>query len=414
MLAARGLLATAPVPLMRGRAYLEFMLLTAALFIGATVLTKLGFATGPLQAPLRMMTLAVENNLGAWFSSMLLWLVALHAYDGYARHRRSAPRIARAWAVIAAILAFLSFDEMSSTHERLMEMAEATGIGAWSPILILGGVIGATVVRALWTLWTGGPDHRRSAIWLIAGFGLLGTIVLQEYADLQVAWTSLWAQAIRVALEEGTELVGMIVLLAVTMRNSAPFRADGGPAFAALDELRTPLLMAGLIAAPVLAIVTGLVDADRRGRPADWLAAAAFGMAALWLLRPWILGERPARRVGWTVWLQAGLCLMASAASVRWIAGIEITILGTAIATRLAVVLPLCLAIALVLPRPALPAGLVLGLALFAPMATPLGWPVYLLAQLAGLATWAGVARAAGSAAASAVAVPGDRPPQDL
>lgn len=370
------------------RAWLAAVICACALFIGATAVLKLGIATGRLEVGLRLLTLSVENNAGAWFSSMLLLLIALHAWDGVARHRATAPRVARAWAAISAILVFLSFDELASLHERLMDLGVALGLGKWALLLILAGAIGLAFLRAIAALWAGGSAHRRDAAGLLLGFGLLGTIVVQEYAEHQSNWQFAWQQALRVALEEGTELAGMVVLLAVAMRNSGPFRAEGRPFLAALDDLRRPLLVAGLVAAPVLAYATGLVEADKRGRPADWVAAAAFALAALWLLRPSLAQGRRDRIAS----LAAGLCLLASVASVRWRAGITVEILGMEVAIRLAVVLALGLLIAALSPGRARQGGLMLLLAGAASLVTPAGWPVYLLGELAGLAMLATLA----------------------
>ena len=65
------------------------------------------------------MNLGSENNLGAWWSGVLLFMLACHSYDAGAAAYDRAPKVARAWMIIAAILLFLSADDIGSLHERL-------------------------------------------------------------------------------------------------------------------------------------------------------------------------------------------------------------------------------------------------------------------------------------------------------
>ena len=61
---------------------------------------------------------------------MLLAIVSLHAFDGHVLWRHSAPDAARGWAMLAAVLLFLSFDEVASVHERLGALGKALSMGS--------------------------------------------------------------------------------------------------------------------------------------------------------------------------------------------------------------------------------------------------------------------------------------------
>jgi hypothetical protein len=249
---------------------------------------------------------------------MLLALLSLHAFDGYVLLRRSAPGAARGWIMLAAVLLFLSFDEVGSIHERLGTLSRALSLGTWSLLLPLGAVLGAVCLRAMVLL--GRAEGERHKLWPIAiGFALFGSVALQEFLEHRIDWQTDVARAIRVAVEEGTELLGMLILLRIALANTAELAqrsiASGRTAFAALDELRRPLVAIGLAVAPALAFGTAaLPDQASRGHPADWLAAAAFLAAGLVPCRPFPLDGRGV--ASWAKWLASGLCCLASVAVV--------------------------------------------------------------------------------------------------
>jgi hypothetical protein len=288
-----------------------------ALLVVATALQVLVTQSGPAARLLNHLTLSWENNLGAWWSGMLLAVVSLHAFDGYVRLRGSKPLAARGWSMLAAVLLFLSFDEVGSLHERLGDLGGPPPLREWSLLLPLGAVLGAMCLRALALLWQ--ADGERWKVWSIgAGLFLLSSAAPQEFLEHRIHWQTDAAKAIRAAMEEGTELLGMLVLLRVAMANTAELAygtfASGRTAFAALHELRRPLVAIGLALAPALALGTSALPDQILGHPADWLAAVAFLAAGLVLCRPLLIDDRGVAT--WETWLAGGLCCLGSVTAV--------------------------------------------------------------------------------------------------
>lgn len=285
--------------------------------VGATALNVLGTLSGPTAWLLSKITLTNENNVGAWWSGMLLALLSLHAYDGYALLRRSEPGAARGWMLLAAVLLFLSFDEIGSIHERLGQLSRALSLGSWSLMLSVGAVLAAMFFRALTLLWRA-QCERRKVRWIVLGFCLLGSVALQEILEHRINWQTDAARAVRAAVEEGTELLGMLILLRVALANTVELasRSTGATAFAALYELRTPLVAIGLALTPALALGSAaLTDQQYRGHPADWPAAVGFLAAGLVFWRPFFTDGRGGR--SWAALIAGGLCCLASLTAVE-------------------------------------------------------------------------------------------------
>ncbi len=318
----------------------------------------------------RQFHLGYENNLAAWFSGTLLALGALHAMDGHTRFREGQPRAAQAWAIIAGILFFLSADEIGSLHERLGLLGEAMGVGNWGPVLPVGAALGALLLRALTLLWTAERRFRRQVCILMTGFALLGSVALQEFLGDVLVFEGPLANAIRTSVEEGTELVGMLIVLGVALGSSAELleRRQADRVFAALIELRWWLVGALVVLTPAATIMTLSVEEAFRGRPADWLAAMAFLAAAALAIRHWICGGGgPGLLAGGLLVLASALCLMIGpehivgsaylAATKRAILLVPLVLLTVALAAlggfmslrpaRLAAPLGLCLALSL-------------------------------------------------------------------
>jgi len=240
------------------------------------------------------MNLAIENNLGAWWSGVLLFMLACHSYDAGAAAYDRAPKVARAWMIIAAILLFLSADEIGSLHERLSLFGNFLGVSGWAILLPLGGIIGVYLMLALYTFWQSDDGSRQYVLPLFVGFGILGSVAIQEFIELAVDWGSGASVWIRLAVEEGSELLGMIVLLRVTLRPcmkiASSYEISNRRLFTALSDHARSIFFVLFALIPIFTIMTILV-ADQRGRLTDWLTIISFVTAGLFAFSRVMSGE---------------------------------------------------------------------------------------------------------------------------
>ena len=257
-------------------------------------------------------SLGGENNFSRWWSGALLLLGAIHAFDGYVLLRRRQSRGATGWLLISIILVILSVDEISSIHERANRILQ---FGPWLSLLPFAIILLTMLAYALTCLWS--TEEHRPQVWLIAlGFFFLGSVAFQEFLQHRIDWTG-EIRRYRKVVEEGTELLGMIILLKASMTNTQGVFGDKGggsfPTFESICLLRVPILSVGLVFAAVLAYISANLPDQQRGHPADWLAAMVFLFAALAAGRRFFAhGEN----IDWSGWSLATLCCLASAASV--------------------------------------------------------------------------------------------------
>jgi hypothetical protein len=215
---------------------------------------------GALTLLLYWLGLGGEGNVGAWWSGVLFLLATLFALDRCAETWR--PVIERrGWAALTAALALLSFDELAALHEFLSARSQL--------YLVPLGLFGAGLVAyALLQLQRAKvPLHQ-----LLLGFTLLATVPLQEFVQFARDWPNTWIYGARAFVEEGTEIVGALLLLAATSGGLLRIRV-GRETFASLVWLGTPLLWLAVAALPAVAVaVRGF---NLPGAP-NWLGTALF------------------------------------------------------------------------------------------------------------------------------------------
>lgn len=258
--------------------------------------------------------LTSENNVAAWWSGVLLLMLAVHAYDvGMAERARSAT-VAGAWAILSGILLFFSADEIGSLHERMGMLGRPFDLGSWPMMMLAGAVVGIALIAALWRLWRDANVSRRLVVPLFIGFGLLGSVAGQEYIGDILVFESASARGIRAMLEEGTELLGMLFLLATILPLTFGREPDGSTSFLRIpDSGICKLLLVAALCTPVFAVMPEVIGMDHKGQIANWLAAACLMLAALLALRAL---ERDGRHHPTVLWLIAGLCVIGSVCAV--------------------------------------------------------------------------------------------------
>lgn len=263
-------------------------------------------------AQLSHLTLTQENNVGAWWSGILLLIGAIHAFDGYRLWKYERSRVARGWAALALALLILSLDEIGSLHERVELWLPG---GAWLNVLPFASVVVGLFAYAVASLWPG-RDYRRAAVLIVLAFLCFGATAFQDYLEHNETWMNMVSRGVRAGLEEGSELAGMLLLIRAALPNTGGiFRrnmASRAPVLDAPFSWRRYLVPGALALSPVLAYASAGWLLDHRGHPAAWLASALYFLAAVAALRPF---ARTGTKGSLWHWVLAGSAALASASS---------------------------------------------------------------------------------------------------
>lgn len=251
--------------------------------------------------------LATENVLAAWYSSMLLLLVALASAAAWrVDSRRGSGALRHGWLVFTAAFAILSLDEIGSLHERTGMLATGgRGPGGW--VYLLGLPILATGTFMLSFAWV----HLRR-VWdtfllMAAGVGLFVLNPLLEKVEMamihgagavQGSWQRHLHDALLVIEEGGAELFGTLSFLAAVL---VYLRAVEGQKSGFTIDTRTAvwswragavLLVAG---AQALGWIVVRLPPGDTGIPQHWFpAAACLVLALVAVSRPRAADERRA------------------------------------------------------------------------------------------------------------------------
>jgi hypothetical protein len=237
--------------------------------------------------------LARENDVAVWFSSMLLLFVSLVCLLCFAAEPRgeNKSRLRFGWAVSALIFAGLSLDEMGSLHEKIAIWQSDMG---WLVLLVP-----FVIVVPVYMLLFGLIQIRRSRVGFfftlfgVVCFSLVPVFEFFEMSSLPEAGQPLWQ-----ALEEGTELIGMLAFLAATFCFALFFARMQNPAsqpecatirleFSRRRFFDITLLLAlfgfvGIAATNALIPKSDIYGVD--GIPENWFPSALLLCAALLLL----------------------------------------------------------------------------------------------------------------------------------
>jgi hypothetical protein len=159
-----------------------------------------------------------------------------------------------------------------------------------------------------------------SAKLIAIAIALLVTVPIQEYIQEVLTWPG-YLDVLRIVVEEGTEIVAIVLLFKACLVNTKGLLGDDTretyPFFEALLDLRVFLLVVGLILATVFAYIRpslrDVANHSQSGMPSAWLPGAFLFLAALAFVRPW-LGRGV--RLNWPTWGLVLLSLFACASTV--------------------------------------------------------------------------------------------------
>ena len=148
---------------------------------------------------LRPLNLALEMNIAAWWSGVIIFLAGVMAYEVFSTGTKIS---SIAWLSISIILVGLSYDEICSIHERV---GSFKGYIPYASILFLLFLFSFSVLFL-------NIRTRKSAVLIGCGFMMYGLVALQEYLEHIIIWPY-YLKGIRVGVEEGTELMGTLIIL---------------------------------------------------------------------------------------------------------------------------------------------------------------------------------------------------------
>jgi hypothetical protein len=185
---------------------------TALLGILGAVQVGLGGATSaPKSFLLHQFDLDAELNVPSLWSASLLAAASLAAVLRIA----SRSHLRAAWALLAALFAFMGADELVQFHERLQRAVAADWQLAYLPVILAAGAAWAAVV---W--WGRNPGVR---LGLVLGAALWAGGQVLELLWQTGAWRSTWASV----PEEVFEMLGDVCFLAAALASLRPVRRRG-------------------------------------------------------------------------------------------------------------------------------------------------------------------------------------------
>jgi hypothetical protein len=272
--------------------FLPFAIIGVSLFLLAV--TPLSYALnghGPLSILLFWFGLGGETNVGAWWSGVLFLLGAVFALDRTVESSRTSTE-RRGWTALAAALALLSFDEIAALHEFL----SARGRVYLVPVGLLGlGLVSYSLVHL-----------RRARVALhklLLAFALLATVPLQELIQRTHEWHNPVIYGLRALLEEGTEIVAALLLVAATSGGLVRLRMEP-QTFASVARFGMPLLWLALVALPLAALAVYPIYLPGAS---NWLGTTLFLACALLALRQAAPRREPVLLMAAALYLLASL-----------------------------------------------------------------------------------------------------------
>ena len=253
--------------------------------------------------------LAAENNLAAWFSSMLLLLIAVTSAFCFVLDRHCRPlahhqRLHYGWLVYALVFALLSLDEMGAFHERIGMLAVSGSLddhaAGWE--VVLAPVIGLVAVFLVTFNLVYVRKVRVALLLSCLGTLLFLTIPIQEHVESTLrlsSETAAWQRPVlHILLEEGTELAGSFCFLSAAglyaiqrITANAPIQNRlkiyvPVPQKSFLTGLAALLFLAGT-GMILVQYSTRYLQEGEAGVAVNWFPSALAGLVALLYLLLW-------------------------------------------------------------------------------------------------------------------------------
>jgi hypothetical protein len=227
------------------------------------VITALAIAVSPRSELLRAFHLGIETNAATWWEATQILFFGLFMGSTAIALRDRDRAGARACTILALIALALYADELGSLHERLGMLVQHMGLAlpasglkqgyreAPFALLLMAGLAYSLLVL----------DRRQALVGnaarlVAAAFGLFALAGVQEMVEAKLVATR-WTDALRTAVEEGTELVGTFLLLLAGVR--ARRMANREPLGSSADwrSLGFVVMLALLLTIPALLVRAG-------------------------------------------------------------------------------------------------------------------------------------------------------------
>jgi hypothetical protein len=234
---------------------------------------------------LRYCSLEFEKNLATYWEGWCFLAVALLAFERSLAEQPDGPGT-WTWRGLAALCAGFSLDELGSIHERADVLFEPYGLEGSKALIPLGIPALAIAVPTLAGFF--GSKNKRG-FWLLSlALSCFALAVGQEKLEHRMTLPE-WAHPVRGVLEEGSELVGVYLLLRIVLPAGVAVTSML-PRRETLGRLRAPAALLTLLGTPVLAYITFVSRDVQRGRgiPSAWIPFAllnATAIAAFWRAR---------------------------------------------------------------------------------------------------------------------------------
>ncbi|MGB6365232.1 MAG: hypothetical protein WBG93_00260, partial [Thermoanaerobaculia bacterium] len=232
------------------------------IYIAVSVGLVLNTALLPLFPDLGVwkLNLGAELNPAVWWSAIGLLMASLLSWQ----RSSTATGERLAWLGLAGVWFAFYADELASIHERI---GYWQGWG-WRGLLGFGVVFGLVLVYSIARLMK--REGTRRSAWLIAwAVVLFASVALQEQIEHVIAWPAS-LRGPRVGLEEGIELLAIVLLLIAAMGPRERSGDDSSSRTPVADPVRLPGFPTLMLAAALthLALV-GPVGwfGDERGEP---------------------------------------------------------------------------------------------------------------------------------------------------